>query len=113
MNTRDETPRTAAESATLPDFEPFIDQDFLFWDQSPEGGVAGVLTSAKSLPPLNLGANEGTIQPFLLEYRFPPGFGVSQGVFHVKSPSGKQLPPMFLVARGADDNGWYMDATFN
>ncbi len=93
-------------------FQPLIDETFHFWIENPEENVAGVLTDAKSLSS-SRPAGADLAEPFRLDFRFPPGFGERQNLFQLRAPDGRTLPPMFLVARSADDNGWHMDATFN
>ena len=95
----------------LTDFEGFINETFVFSLEGVEQRVEGVLIRAEKLktaiPP---GAAR---VPFVLEFKFPSDANIGQCLFQVETTTGDRFPPMFLVPRANDAEGWYMDATFN
>lgn len=94
----------------LADFEGLVNQTFVFSLEGVEQKVEGVLIKAE---PIKSGINpEAEREPFVLEFRFPAGANIGQCLFQVETAKGERLPLMFLVPRGSDEDGWYMDATF-
>jgi len=95
----------------LSDFEDLVNETFVFSLEGVEQKAEGVLVKAG---PIKSGAHPGAVrEPFLLEFMFASGANIGQCLFEVETAKGDRFPPMFLVPRGNDENGWYMDATFN
>lgn len=94
----------------LSDFKGLVTENFVFSLEGVEQKVEGVLIKAG---PIKSGSHAGSVrEPFVLEFRFPAGANLGQCTFQVETARGDRLPPMFLVPRGSDENGWYMDTIF-
>ncbi len=98
------------EQLELSDFVDLVNETFVFSLEGVEQKVEGVLIKAE--PIKSGGMPGGGREPFVLDFRFPAGANIGQCVFQVETAKGRQLPPMFLVPRGSDDDGWYMDSSF-
>ena len=99
------------EQLQLSDFDGLVNETFVFSLAGVEEKVEGVLIKAE---PLKAGSPPSAKRdPFVLDFKFPPNANIGQCMFQVETAKGAPLPPMFLVPRGNDEDGWYMDATFN
>jgi len=95
----------------LSDFLDLVGESFIFSLEGVEPKVEGVLIKAE---PFKSGSQPGAARDsFVLEFKFPTGTNIGQCTFQVKTANGDRFPPMLLVPRAADGEGWYMDATFN
>ena len=95
----------------LADFDGLVNETFVFSLEGVEQKVEGVLIKAE---PMKSGTAPGVArEPFSLEFKFPPGADIGQCLLQAKTAKGEAFPPMFLVPRGADEVGWYMEAIFN
>lgn len=95
----------------LSDFEALVDEIFVFSMDGVDQKIEGVLIKAELIKSGSCPGSER--EPFVLEFKFPAGVNLGQCTFQVETAKVDRLPPMFLVPRGTDEDGWYMIATFN
>lgn len=94
----------------LSEFDAHVGEVFVF-------GIEGVAEKAEAIlikAVHNGSGKDPNIQrePFTLDFRFPPGANLGQGVFEVETAAGKKFPPIFLVPYAEDQDGWYMTSNF-
>ncbi len=95
----------------LSDFECLLNERFVFSLEGVEQKAVAELIKAELT---HSHPHPGTARvPFILEFKFPAGTNIGQGLFQVETADGVPFPPMFLVPRGSDEHGWHMDSTFN
>lgn len=97
----------------LSDFDSLVNETLVFSLAGIERKFEGVLIKAE---PIRSGSRQGAPgkrDPFVLDFKFPPDANIEQCLFQVETSKGEKLPPMFLIPRASDEDGWYMDATFN
>jgi hypothetical protein len=99
------------EQLNLSDFEDRVGETLIFSTANGEQKVEATLVKAETLRSGKASGEDR--QPFFLEFRFPVKANIGQCTLNVESATGDRLSPMFLVPRGSDESGWYMDATFN
>ncbi len=101
----------AQQILELSDFEGLLNETFVFSLEGVEHKAEGILVKAE---PIQAGSFPGAERiPFMLEFKFPAETNLGQCTFQVETTKGDRLPPMFLVPRRQDAEGWYMDSTFN
>ena len=95
----------------LSDYTDHIGETFVFSIENVEEKPHGVLVKAESSKSGKAAGIDR--ESFSLQFRFPPEANIGQAVFHLETAGGMQFPPLFLVPRAADEEGWFMHAVIN
>ena len=99
------------ESLKLSDFEDLVGESFIISMEGVEQTAKGVLIKAGPIDSETIPDAER--EPFVLDFKFPPGSDFGQGLFQIARIGGRSYPPLFLVPRANDEDGWYMDSVIN